>query len=199
MLVSWASEPAVDMRRQIWGGIGKGVAFRASYYDESLNSLHRQLLFFPTRIHSGNVDKKWGEVEAQALQTLLTWVMPPGGLGRLSCRLPPELNGYPELERKLAELNPAAWRRSLASLACRAAGVTAQFGKRLSHSAFYTRASSAALSIFLALRIITQRLLLAMQGDKVALDWWRSRFQKYTARALRRPLKGKKTGSGELV
>jgi len=192
MLVSWSSEPAVDMRRrQIWGEVGKGVGFRASYYSNSLNSLHRQLLFFPTRIHSGTVDdKKWHNVEAQALRTLLTWVMPPAGLQRLARRLPPTLNNYPDLEMRIAELSPAAMRRLLAKLIYGAALAVSQFKHTLSHSKLYKAILRVTLSVFSVLRIIGQRLVLALQGDRVALDWWLTRIQKYTARALRRPFQG---------
>jgi hypothetical protein len=118
--VSWSSNPTHLLRQYPFGSLGKGVAFRASYFGASFNSLHRTLLFFPTRIHGGPLNDKWTAIEDLALQTLLTWIDPPINLERLFGNLPSKLNNYVGIDARIASCRLPWWRRNgLTWAACR--------------------------------------------------------------------------------
>ena len=70
------------LNRQKYGELGKGAMFRASYYGNHFNWLHRTMFFVPVRIHAGPLNDKWDFVEKRALQTLLTGSTGLSNLGR---------------------------------------------------------------------------------------------------------------------
>jgi hypothetical protein len=100
------------IRAQAWGELRKGMTFRASYYEQRYNWLHRTLLFVPSLVHSGPVNEKWKTVEEQALRTLLTWLDPPTELMRLGRKLPFAAEEYAAIEEKLSKIQLPWWRRT---------------------------------------------------------------------------------------
>jgi hypothetical protein len=111
---SWSSAEymAQPERRQIFGELGKGTAFRASYYGPHFNWLHRNTLFFPVRLHAGPLGDQWDKAEERALGTLLTWLDPPADLEAIGRDLPIARQKYEAIESKIDAYDLPAWRRS---------------------------------------------------------------------------------------
>jgi hypothetical protein len=186
MLGGWASDPEVRTRPHILGDLSKGVSFRKSYYSDSFNSLHRGLLLFPTRIHSGPLSETWDQVESQALRTLLKWVEPPLNLFKISRRLPLALNTCAELEAKIARLRAPRWRRALLAVGC---GLLYPATLHLQTIGVRYCASSlnSLLRFYETGRIVARRIGLILGRNEGALRWWRWRLRKLMARARGQP------------
>jgi hypothetical protein len=178
----WSSIPSYSSRHHRFGAYGKGIEFRTSYNDGAFNSLHRRLLFFPSRIHAGPLNAKWEMVEQKALQTLLTWVEPPADLNQLCLQLP--AGERAELDARLASCKLPWWRRnSLMWAACceYLMPLVAYFTCAL------TRAESNWKWMMAVGSILATRLVLLLRGDRAAARWWRWRLRKLSADVRGRP------------
>jgi len=181
--IGWSSNPKPPLRRLRGGELRKGLSFRTSYYNASFNSLHRRLLFFPTRMHSRPINAKWDAVEDEALRTLLTWVEPPASLGKLSTRLVPKINNYPEIDARVASCELPAWRRSTIVWAmCRYLLMPIM--------TFLARAESVRAQLYALLskhRVLIRLIGLGVCGDESAVRWWCWRLRKLIANLRRLP------------
>jgi hypothetical protein len=188
--VSWASNPPHDLHRQFYPEFAKGASFRASWHSPMFNALHRQLLFLPTRVHAGSINEKWKQIEEKALRTLVTWVDPPSDLSRLGRGLPDIWPSYRQWETRIASVRLPWWRRNSVTWSfCRICLIP------LVISLAYFRISRLKLTwpwikicaLLLGGKIIFHRIKLAVNGDRIAVCWWRWRLRKLGADILQQP------------
>jgi hypothetical protein len=191
----WSSLPWTPLPRIPHGELGKGVALRSSFYRKELNSLHRRLAFFPTRIHAGPLTGQWDGIEGKALRTLLTWLDKPTGLEAIRSSLAPTLRDHVDMDAQVAACRPPWWRRNTTvfhRLVLPAVTSYLDLPRRidtLHHTNFSSR-------IYLPPRInsliargpeIFRRIGLVTRGDAAAREWLQWRLRKAIARVFRRP------------
>jgi hypothetical protein len=185
---SWSSLAymAQPIRRQIFGELGKGTAFRASYYGPHFNWLHRALLFVPVRLHTGSLSEKWDDAEEKALRTLLTWLEPPPELYDLGRDLPMARQEYERIETEIAACRLPMWRRS-DSARRRIRNFLLLFAAVLLHPITCSFPNSSRMRwLISALQAGGRQALLALRGDKTARAWWSLRLRKVTAHTVGR-------------
>ncbi len=185
----WNSLPWTPLARVPHGELGKGAAFRASFYRKSWNSLHRRLAFFPTRIHAAPLTRQWSTIEKKALHTLLTWLDTPSDLEAMRQELPPRLRDPVDMDAQIAACRPRWWHRSklssrvyLAYIATRTRLYDGQ-ERAAGRPRFFGLLNSLPI-IWPALhvsRIAGRRCGLLIIGDAGAIRWWKWRLRKAAA------------------
>jgi hypothetical protein len=195
----WNSLPWTPLPRIPHGELGKGAALRSSFARPSLNSLHRRLAFFPTRIHAGPLSTKWDAIERKALRTLLTWLDAPAGLETMRSELPPQLKDPIDVDVQMAACRPPSWhpkrfsaRIYLSYPACRAR--LRGWEESLAHALrLFPRTFRISplppfiRTAFHSCRIVARRIGMLLVADAVAIRWWKWRLKKALANLSGRP------------
>jgi len=183
-VVSWASYDEQPRRLRQYGEPGKGVEFRASAYGPEFNSMQRDCLFLPAIVHGDPLNGSEAAVEERALRTLLTWVDRPADLERMSRNLPAACQSYWGIDARIAAVRLPWWRSNPVAWKIFRIAVLAPIARLSSDRPLWSMPRIPGLYVA---GLLIRRAILALTGDRAAMQWWLWVFRKVASRLLRRP------------